>query len=132
MAYVISWPDDTFLARFAGRVTADEIEAVNHVFSGDARMESVRYSIWDFSLADIVDMPVQEIENAAAFDKGVTYVRKHLRGALIVRNTHIRAQLESYLAVANELEVKWDTRIFETIEQARNWLEDRPLPDSGR
>ncbi len=123
MPYKTSWPQNTFLAELSGRITAKEIEAVNHAFSGDARVESVRYSIWDFSQVESIDMPVHEIENAAAFDKGVTYVRRTLKGALIVTNDHVRVQIEMYLAIADDLEVNWDTRIFDNIEVARDWLE---------
>ena len=48
MSYSVSWPENTFLAVFVGTITADEIEAVNHAFSGDERMETIRYSIWTF------------------------------------------------------------------------------------
>lgn len=123
MPYSISWPERSFLARFDGRVTADEIEAVNHAFSGDARMETVRYSIWDFSSASSVDMPEHEIEYAAAFDKGVATVRPVLKGALIAGCDPVRKQLETYLAIAKDLDVGWDTRLFDSVASARLWLE---------
>jgi hypothetical protein len=126
MTYAISWPGNTFLARFFGVITADDVEAVNHAFSGDARMETVRFSIWDFSQASSIDMPEHEIEYAAAFDKGVSAVRPTLRGALIVNNDQIRKGIEKYLAIADDLDVKWDTRIFDDMQTARNWLESHP------
>ncbi len=125
MPYSISWPDNTFLAQFSGTITAKEVEEVNHAFSGDMRMEVVRYSIWDFSGATSVAMPVNEIEYAAAFDKGVTYTRSSLKGALIVTNDHVRDVVEKYLEVADDLQVNWDTRVFDNIETARIWLDGR-------
>ena len=124
MSYAISWPENTFLAKFVGKITAREIEAVNYAFSGDARMEHVRYSIWDFSRASSIEMPEQEIEDAAAFDKGVSAVRKTLRGALIASNNQVKARLEEYLAIASNLDVHWDTRLFDDIQTARGWLEE--------
>lgn len=91
MPYVISWPQTTFLAEFEGTVTADEIEAVNHAFSGDERMEKFRYSVWDFSLASSVDMPEHEIEYAAAFDKGVSIVSEVTRPLAARRVNETRA-----------------------------------------
>lgn len=123
MPFVISWPQNTFLAEFEGTITADEIEAVNNAFSGDERMEKIRYSVWDFSLASSIDMPELEIEDAAAFDKGVSLVRPKLKGALIVSNDKVRASIEQYLSVANELNVEWDTRIFESMLSSKTWLE---------
>ena len=123
MSYSISWPDNTFLAEFVGTITADQIEAVNHAFSGDERMDSIRYSIWDFSRADAIDMPEDDIEYAAAFDKGVSVVRPTLRGALIVSNDHVRKPIEAYLAVADDLDVNWDTRIFDSMSAAKHWLD---------
>ncbi len=123
MPYSISWPDNTFLAQFSGRITAKEVDEVNHAFSGDMRMEVVRFSMWDFSGATSVDMPLDDIEDAAAFDKGVTYTRSSLRGALIVANDQVRDAVEKYLAVADDLQVNWDTRVFDNIETARIWLD---------
>lgn len=125
MSYAISWPENTFLAEFVGNITAREIEAVNHAFSGDARMDDVRYSIWDFSRASSIEMPEHEIEEAAAFDKGVSVVRKTLRGALIASNDPVRERLEKYLAIAASLDVRWDTRLFNDIQTAKDWLEGR-------
>ncbi len=89
-------------------------------------MESVRYSIWDLSRASSIDMHDHEIEEAAAFDKGTSYVRRTLRGALIVSSDHVRARVEKYMAYAGDLDVNWDTRIFDKMETARSWLEGRP------
>lgn len=125
MSYSISWSGNTFLAEFAGKITPNEIEAVNDLFSGDERLEMIRYSIWDFSRASSIEMPDYEIEYAAAFDKGVTTVRKDLRGALIANNDQVREQLEKYLAMADELSVNWDTRLFDNLQTAKAWLEGR-------
>ena len=123
MTYAISWPENTFLAEFSGVVTADEIEAVNHAFSGDERMDTVRYSIWDVSYAVSIDIPEHEIEYAAAFDKGVSAVRKALRGALIASNSQVKERLKDYLAIAEDLSVNWDTRLFDNMESAKGWLD---------
>ncbi len=123
MPFVVSWPDRTFLARFEGIVTANEIEAVNHLFSGDERLDRVRYSIWDFSSASSVEVPEQEIEYAAAFDKGVSNVKAQLKGALIAACDPVKAKLEAYLSIAKDLDVGWDTRLFDTMDAARAWLE---------
>jgi hypothetical protein len=121
--FVVSWPDNTFLAEFAGKVTVGDVEAVNYAFSGDARMDTVRYSIWDFSRATAIDMPEQEVVYAAAFDKGVTAVRRTLKGALIASDGEIRRNLLHYLAAAHDLEVGWDTRLFTDLQSALHWLE---------
>jgi len=126
VSFSISWPDNTFLAEFAGQITAEEIEVVNHAFSGDERLDTVRYSIWDFSGASSLEMPPYEIEYAAAFDKGVSVGRKNLRGALIASNDEVKDCIEKYLAIADALDVNWDTRHFDNIQAAKDWLEGHP------
>ncbi len=123
MPYTVSWPANTFLAEFTGIVTAAEVEAVNLAFGGDARMETVRYSIWDFSGASAIDMPRMELEDAAAFDKGVSEVRPVLKGALVATCDAIRRAIDTYLVTAGELGVGWDTRVFGSLAAARAWLE---------
>jgi hypothetical protein len=61
MPFAITWPDNTFRVDFEGTITEREIEAVNNAFAGDYRMETVRYSIWDFSRASSIDMPDHEV-----------------------------------------------------------------------
>lgn len=123
MPYTVSWPGHTFLAEFTGTVTAAEVEAVNLAFGGDARMETVRYSIWDFSRATAIDMPRVEVEDAAAFDKGVAEVRPSLRGAMVACCAAVRAPIETYLATAEALGIGWDTRVFDNLVAAKAWLE---------
>src|SRR5512133_814386 len=108
MSYRISWPDNTFLAEFSGRISALEVESVNHAFSGDARRDNVRYQIWDLSRVTSYEVPEHEIVYAAAFDKGVTAVRSNLRGAMVASDEQIRERIEKYLAVAKELDIGWD------------------------
>lgn len=67
---------------------------MNHAFSGDASVDTSRYSIWNLSRASSVDMTEEEIVYAAAFDKGFKAVRKSMRGALIASNTQVRRRLE--------------------------------------
>jgi hypothetical protein len=76
------------------------------------------------TLATAVDMPGDEVVYAAAFDKGVTAVRKSMRGALIASNTDVRRCIEEYLAAAADLSIDWDTRLFHDMAAARAWLDD--------
>lgn len=61
--------------------------------------------------------------SAAAFDKGVSSVKPQLKGALIAACGPVRAKPVAYLSIAKDLDVGWDTRLFDTLQAARAWLE---------
>lgn len=123
MPYRTNWLNDRFTAEFFGEVSATEIHAVNALFCGDARFDTVRSSIWDMTGISNLDIGLSAVEDAAAFDKGASLSKPRLKGAIVVLAGHVRDQVEQYLSIAGELDVGWDTRVFDNIEAAKNWLD---------
>ena len=123
MTYKTSWDSGHFFAEFSGDVPASEIAAVNEEFTGDSRFDSVRCAIWDMSRISRLTMPLADIEYAAAVDIGAAVVRPTLRGAIIVREGHVKDLVENYLAITREIDHTWDTRIFDTLNEAEKWLD---------
>jgi hypothetical protein len=125
MPYTTLWNPDNFFVEFSDEVTSAEIDAVNALFCGDERFDTVRYALWDMSHIAKLVMSESEIEYAAATDKGASVVKPRLRGAIVVPPAGpVREAVEKYLAIANELDTGWDTRLFDTVKDARQWLEN--------
>jgi hypothetical protein len=123
MPYRTSWTDQNFSVEFFGEVSATEIDAVNAEFCGDVRFDMVRTSIWDMSRISLLIIEAGEIEYAAAIDKGASCINKTLKGAIVVTDNHVRKLVESYLALSNDLDNCWDTRIVSNMEAAKKWIE---------
>lgn len=122
MPYATQWTKEGFEASFWGVVSGDEIEAVNNAFTGDIRFETVRHALWDMSRITSLAMGEADVEYAAATDKGASGIRANLKGAIIVADGPVRTLVEQYLAVSENLENTWETRLFTDPEAARAWL----------
>lgn len=53
-------------------------------------------------------------------------VRPKLKGALIAANEQVRGRLKDYLVIADELDIGWETRLFDSLAEAQRWLEGPP------
>ncbi|MBK9018978.1 MAG: hypothetical protein IPL72_02845 [Sulfuritalea sp.] len=82
----------------------------------------MRFALWDMSRIVRLNIGDEEIETAAATDKGASIIRSSLRGAIVVPDGHVRERVEHYLSVSGDLENIWDTRLFDNIESALRWL----------
>jgi hypothetical protein len=107
---------------FFGDVPADEIEAVNNEFCGDPRFDTVRSSLWDMSRITTLNVTIGDIEYAAAVDKGASEIKPTLKGAIVAPAGPIRELVEQYLSISSKLDTSWDTRLFDNLELAKQWI----------
>lgn len=123
MPYRTNWDNNSFYAEFSGEVLEAEIDEVNVEFLGDARFETVRYSLWDMSHITKLTIADSKIDYAAAIDKGASITRPVLRGAIVVPEAgHVRESVERYLEISAQIDTSWDTRLFTDAAAARKWL----------
>ncbi len=122
MAYQTRWDNDSFFAEFSGEVPSREIETVNAEFTGDPRFDTVHCAVWDMTGIIRLTMSAADVETAAATDWGASAIRRHLRGAIVVPEGHVRELVEQYLVLSGGLENPWETRLFGDIDSARRWL----------
>lgn len=122
MAHEIDWDNRRFTAKFTGHVTGADIEQVNAIFSGDSRFETVQNALWDMTGVTGLNLPDLDLEMAVAMDKGASQVRPMLKGAMVATHPEVCAQIEKYLALSREVENDWDTRLFNDLKSANDWL----------
>jgi hypothetical protein len=121
MAYELFWEERGVLWKFAGKVSSQEALKSNLDIYGDARFDSLRYEIADFS--DVVDFEMNEldIKKVAFFDKAASKSNARIKVALVAPTPIAKALLEQYAVHSDPS--PWEVCLFEKLDEARAWLD---------
>lgn len=68
MAYQIEWTKTAVTVTLHGEINIEELDEANGKLHGDARIEDMKYNVWDFLDADLGPITKIEIEDTAAID----------------------------------------------------------------
>jgi hypothetical protein len=120
VTYQINWEPRGVVKRFFGQVTDhDMLQSVLDTES-DSRFDDLRYAINDFSgiTGSSVGMPT--IEDISIADSGAARSNPSIRVAVVTTSPEIRLLAERY---ASSPLNAYETRIFATEAEARNWLQ---------
>ena len=122
MPHITTWEKNGIYWVFSGVVTLQEQQKADGEMYSDPRFDSLEYFIWDGTNVTKMDYGDSEADEPAAIDKASSTYKPNLKGALIAKNKAVRKKLKRYIKTSERLKSTWDLRIFETIDQARNWL----------
>jgi hypothetical protein len=118
-----TWESHGILWKYHGEVTGDEIDTVNSRFFKDERRFDVGYQIIDASGVTGTDWNARDAHLIAAKDFGVQQEVQDLKLAFIATEPAFSALVDEYIAISERLETTWEFRRFDTIEDARKWVE---------
>lgn len=118
-------------SRVWGLVSEAEITKLNEEFASDHRSRTSRYHIFDGT--DMEDYTANDIDisNFAANDIGTSTYVKNLKVALVSPKPHIKEGYQQYIADCQQVETGWTFKIFDTLEEARDWVENRQENPAG-
>ena len=122
MAHNTTWEESGIYWQFFGYVSAQEVEEANNEMYGDLRFDDIKYFIWDMSNATGWGMTESDAAYSAATDKGASRTTKKVKGALISNDEKVRAIMNIYIEVSSKIENPWELRIFNKLEDAREWV----------
>ena len=115
----IFWEEYGLIRKASGELTLAELEKHFDELSNDVRVETLHYSISDFSDCVSVAFTADELEKIAAMGhKEVIRRVKGFRAAYVVTAPEVRGVIVNYL---QQDPVRWPSKIFATIEEAREW-----------
>ena len=120
MGYEIEWePPDGVLKRHFGHVTGEEVlEAVQRT-EEDPRFDALHYAINDFRDCTSLAVSPVTVQEVAAVDCAAAHSNARIRVAIVTTRSDVKAMSNAY---ANDPLTRFDTRIFETMEDARRWV----------
>jgi hypothetical protein len=125
MAYKIIWEEKGFLVLFSGTVTEQEVKAVNDIMYGDKRFNTISYQMADYTDATDIRISPRDAKIIGVLDKTSSmWNSKKVRNVVVTKDPKFIPIAETYL---REFEgTPWEGRIFETIEQAHEWVHSDP------
>jgi hypothetical protein len=122
MPHQTLWENKGIYWRFSGVVTLDEQELADGEMYGDPRFDELEYFIWDGTDIDKVDYHETEADEPAAIDKVSSVYKPNLKGALIAKTESVKLVVQRYIKTSIELGSSWEFKMFDSLEQAREWL----------
>ncbi|MEI7726088.1 MAG: hypothetical protein WCK09_13350 [Bacteroidota bacterium] len=121
MAYKIIWEEKGILVTFSDTVTEQEVKAVNDIIYGDKRFDAITYQIADYSGASNILISPKDAKIIGILDRTSSiWNPRRVRNVVVTKNLQFIPIAEIYL---REFEgTPWEGRIFETLEQAYEWI----------
>lgn len=122
MAFFINWRDDCAVITFHGQATAPEVLAANERYFSDHRSESVRCSVWDFTvITGIAEVSTADLEHCAALDFGASFSLRRQGVALVANTAEASAYCLQYKHICDSLGHGWVVEIFDSLDHALGW-----------
>lgn len=121
MPFEIIWENRGSLWIYTGYVSGDELVASNETFLNDERSDRARYQIIDMSQITGVEDSPATMKMLAASDFGAGTYLRNMRVALVATLPTMRALISEYQRLLNSLNCRWETRLFDNVEEARAW-----------
>ncbi len=122
MTFNINWDPKGVYVKFRGIVTAqDLIDANNYVIS-NGNFEDIDYQIFDFLHIDDFKVTSYDIDIVTTMDKTQLEVKEKMKIAVITQDNYVREITSEYEDSMKE--TGWETRIFESLEKAKNWVNE--------
>lgn len=124
MAYEIVWEPEGVVSQFVENVSAREfIRSVEKV-QGDSRFDDMRYVINDFSAVTALELTEDTLTELAVLHYGAHVSNPNCRVVFVTRDIALALLLKKILM--NGPVVSYQTEIFSTLAEARNWLDSQP------
>ena len=129
MPYRIDWEPVGVYKKVWGFVTAEEYLESMREIHGDPRFDGISYSINDFLGVVGFDVGQDTIVDMAAASLGARYTNSKIRVALVTCDQRINAL--GRLFASKDLN-SFPTRVFATVEKAREWVGAAEAPGAPR
>ena len=121
MPYEIEWTKKGVRWKFFGIVTSEEALQSNLAIYGDSRFDTIRYQIADFSEVEELRLDEKDMKKIAFLDKAAARSNARISVAIIAPSVRAKQILADYAKYSYD--TPWNTKLFETAEDAGNWIE---------
>jgi len=89
-------------------------------FYGDPIFDKMHYIIADFLDADQFDITEEQVEEIAALDRAAAMSNPRMKVAIVASEKHIQQLAALY--VDSSQGSQWKSKIFDNLEDARQWV----------
>lgn len=121
MPFNTTWIRNGIERKAFGKVTGGDIITFRNALYGDERFDKLRYILTDFTEVDSIDMTEEDIRKLAYLDKAAALTNPKCKIVIVIRDDTKKILAEKYANLMNNS--PWQSMVFETVEQAREWLD---------
>ena len=123
LKYRFNWePDNTLWVEFFGAIDAMDLNNATNAFYNDPRLETTKQVLWDFSAIESFDVSQFDAEEIAYTDQVESQYKKDMKAAFITQDATFAELARKYINTLNSLSCAWQNRLFNRIEDARQWI----------
>lgn len=122
MPYSTEWEARGVVWRFWGIVTGEELLRSNHEIYGDSRFDEISYQIVDLTRVDAFAVTEDDMLVMAASDRAAALSNSRIRVAVAAKDANVKRLSGVYESAS--IRSPWVQRIFESVEDARQWVEE--------
>ena len=121
MPYTTEWEQHGVYWRYWGTVSGKELIDSNLDIYGDERFDAMKYQIVDFLQIDAFQVTRDDMLKIAAYDRAAALSNPRVKVAVVAKITAIKFLTALY--DAENIKSPWETRMFDSVEQARSWVD---------
>ena len=120
--YTIAWEPSGFIVEFNGTVGVEDILGAGNEIYADDRFNTMIYSIWDFTNAELSKVEKEDMMIFVGEDLGATYMLKDHKLAIIVEEPHALNIMSYYIEKSIINGSSWKFSTHESVLSARSWI----------
>jgi len=120
MPYETHWESDGIRWVYTGTMTDDDVLRSNLELYEDPRFATIRYEIADFRQVDKFPARSETVRRLSSMDREQSVHNPDVRVAILATAPLMRGIAHMYRLSAGD--APWETRVFETEDDARAWL----------
>ncbi len=125
VAYKTTWEEKGVYWKVTGNTSVDELIHSSSIMSGDARLDDIEYYIYDGTDIEKFDyIDLSDVDRIAAEDAVSSSYKPELKGALVGTLPVLIKLFDRYLETSKKMNSSWDMRVFSTLKEARDWLDE--------
>ena len=120
MNYKTTWTTKGVIITFSDVVACEELfQAVDEINS-DPRFDEIRYQIRDYTKITEFNVDVECVTKIAAWDKAAAMSNPNMKIAIVTTDSVM--QILSSLYLAEIFMSHWEGKIFNTMDEAQQWV----------
>ena len=117
------WEENGLYTIMEGHITALELVKSNSEFLEHPNAIYCHYQLVNALGAEYIELDEIALVDLAADDAAFSRKIKDVKVAMITDNSEFRKLAEKYIQLSWKLNSSWHFRIFETEDEARDWLQ---------
>lgn len=115
------WEESGCVFSIKGRIGKEEMHRLALRENTDERFGRAEYMIVDLLEADYSQISQRDISLVITHSFGTTSENPGMKLAIVATDPQVVRMCEYYLSVMSKLDMRWEARMFGTMEEARDW-----------